>query len=81
MEVHRKEAKNKTLQAMETKNKTLQAVEAKNKTLQVHSLIKKTVEKSSQVPAFVNTLDCQKGDVGVNLSSATRIKKRFYVFY
>ena len=65
---------------METKNKTLQAVEAKNKTLQVHSLMKKTVKKSSQVPAFVNTLDCQKGDVGVNLSSAKLVLRRDSTF-
>ena len=35
----------------------------------MEKILKKTVKKSSQVPAFVNTLDCQKGDIGVNLPS------------
>ena len=43
-------------------------------------LIKKTVKKSSEVPACVKTLDCQKGDVGVNLSSAKLVLRRDSTF-
>ena len=46
----------------------------------LEKILKKTVKKSSQVRAFVNTLDCQKGDIGVKLSSTKLVLRRDSTF-